>query len=108
MDTSRRDFTKLLGAAVAAPFLPAPGNRSAAGFGLSLLERAELDVQQAGEVSAEVAKMMLDVQGMHSIYDDPEQFEELRMALTRALRDHITLRNFHVPDDVEPVLTFEA
>ena len=107
MDTSRRDFTKLLGAAVAAPLMPALGNGGRVP-GLSLLGRAELEVQEAGEVSAETAKTMLEVQGMHSIYDDPEQFEELRMALTRALRDHMTLRAFHVPDEVEPALTFEA
>ena len=102
MDTSRRDFTKMLGAAVAAPLMP----RAAAG--LSLIELAEQDVQQTGEVSTEVAKALLDTQGLHSIYDDPEQFEELRMALGRAIRDHKILRDFPVPDDVEPVLTFEA
>src|ERR1043166_2165351 len=107
MDTSRRDFAKLLGASMVAPFMPAPG-QGARVPGLSLLGRAELEVQEAGEVSAETARTMLEVQGMHSIYDDPEQFEELRMALTRALRDHMTLRAFHVPDEVEPILTFEA
>ena len=108
MDTSRRDFTKLLGATMAAPFMPALRKGEAAARGLSLLERAELEVQQTGEVSAETTRTMLEVQGMHSIYDDPEQFEELRMAVTRALRDHMTLRAFAVPDDVEPILTFEA
>jgi hypothetical protein len=108
MATARREVTKLLGASMVAPLMPALGTGTARVPGLSLLGQAELEVQQVGEVSAETAKTMLEVQGMHSLYDDPEQFEELRMALTRALRDHTTLRAFHVPDDVEPVLTFEA
>ena len=101
MGTSRRDFTKqLLGASVVAA-APAAG-------GLSLLERAELEVQQTGEVSAEVTRALLDVQGSRSIFEDPEQFEYLRQALGRAVRDHRILRDFPVPDDVEPLLTFEA
>src|SRR5688572_23594009 len=101
MNSSRRDFTKLLGVAAAAP-LAIPG------AGLSLLERAELEELQTGEVSAEVTRALLDVQGSRSIFEDPAQFEELRAALARAIRDHRILREFQVPDDVEPVLTFEA
>ena len=100
MDTSRRDFTKqMFGMSVVA---------AAPAGGLSLLERAELEVQQTGEVSAEVTRALLDVQGSRSIYEDPKQFELLREALARAIRDHRTLRDFPVPDDVEPLLTFEA
>ena|SRR5687768_12571192 len=102
MSSTRRDFTKqMLGAAVVAPLAVPTG-------GLSLLERAELEVQQTGEVSAEVTRALLDVQGSRSIYEDPEQFELLRQALARAIRDHKILRDFPVPDDVEPLLTFEA
>jgi hypothetical protein len=102
MNSSRRDFTKLLGAAAVATPLSIPGG------GLSLLERAEVDLQQTGEVSAEVTRALLDVQGSRSIFEDPAQFEELRAALGRAIRDHKILREFPVPDDVEPLLTFEA
>jgi hypothetical protein len=101
MTATRRDFTKLLGAAAVAPLaIPTAG--------LSLLERAELDVEQTGEVSAEVTRALLDVQGSRSIFEDPQQFELLREALARAIRDHKILRDFPVPDDVEPLLTFEA
>ena len=83
MDTSRRDFTKLLGAAMAAPLMPALGKGRVPG--LSLLGRAELEVQEAGEVSAETAKTMLEVQGMHSIYDDPEQWRTPAALLERVI-----------------------
>ena len=103
METTRRDFAKqLLGAAAVAPLAAAPM------AGLSLLERAELEYQQTGEVSAEVTRALLDVQGSRSIFEDPQQFELLREALGRAIRDHRILRDFPVPDDVEPLLTFEA
>ena len=101
MTATRRDFTKLLGAAAVAP-LAIPN------AGLSLLERAELELEQTGEVSAEVTRALLDVQGSRSIFEDPQQFELLREALARAIRDHKILRDFPVPDDVEPLLTFEA
>lgn len=101
MNSTRREFTKLFGAAAAAPLaLPATG--------LSLLEIADLEEQQTGEVSAEVTRALLDVQGSRSIFEDPEQFEHLRAALARAIRDHRILRDFPVPDEVEPVLSFEA
>jgi hypothetical protein len=102
MSSTRRDFTKqLLGAAAVAPLAVPTG-------GLSLLERAELEVEQTGEVSAEVTRALLDVQGSRSIFEDPQQFELLREALARAIRDHKILRDFPVPDDVEPLLNFEA
>lgn len=102
MNSTRRDFTKLLGAAAVATPLSGPIG------GLSLLERAELEVQETGQVSPEVTRALLDVQGSRSIFEDPAQFEELRAALARAVRDHKILRDFPVPDDVEPLLTFEA
>ena len=103
MTTSRRDFTKLLGASLAIP-------AAAPVAGLSMWERAELEVQQVGEVSAEVARIILDNQGLRGVYDDPEEFEELRASLARKIRDHKVVREFaaQVPDEIEPVLTFEA
>ena len=102
METSRRDFTKqLLGASLVAP-LASPG------IGLSLWERAELEVEQSGEVSPEVTRALLDNQGSRSVFDDPAEFEQLRAALARKVRDHRILRSFEVPNDVEPILNFEA
>lgn len=106
MNRSRREFTKLMGAAALAPL--APPLRSAAAPALSIWEQAEMDVQQTGTVSKEVALMLLDNQGSRSVYDDPKEMDELRAALARKVRDHKVIRSFPLGPEVEPILTFEA
>ncbi|MBI4521372.1 MAG: hypothetical protein HY701_11080 [Gemmatimonadetes bacterium] len=101
MNTNRREFTKLLGASAVAP-LAAPA------AGLTLWERAELEVQQTGEVSPELTRALLDAQGSRGIFEEPEHFEVLRAALARKIRDHRILRSFPLPADIEPLLNFEA
>jgi len=76
--------------------------------GLSVWERAELEVEQTQEVSAETARAILDLQGVRGIFDQPEHFEALRAALGRKIRDHRILRAFELPQDIEPILNFEA
>jgi hypothetical protein len=91
MKTSRRDFGALVGAAAAFP--------------LAWTE-AEAQVRQTGEVSADIVRMLLDLQGSRGIYEHPERFEELRAAVARMIRNRQTLRSFAVPEDVPPAHIF--
>src|SRR5439155_24741950 len=61
MKTSRRKFAQLVGASLVAPVI-------APTAGLSYIERAELEVEQTGEVSAELTLALLDAQGARSIF----------------------------------------
>lgn len=99
MKTSRRKFAGLLGGAIVAPAaMPA--------LGVPLIERAELEVEQTGEVSAELTLALLDAQGARGIFAEPEHFEELRKSLARKIRDHKIIRDFPVSADIEPILAF--
>lgn len=95
MKTSRREFAQLIGAAVVAPVT-----------GLSYIERAELEVEQTGEISPDLTRALLDAQGARGIFEDPEHFEELRRSLARKIRDHKIIRDYPVPADIEPILAF--
>jgi hypothetical protein len=102
MSTTRREFTKLVGAsAVAATASATPV------AAMSIWERAELEVQQTGVVSPEVARTLLDLHGPRGIFDQPEPFEELRASLARKIRDHAVIRKFEIPQDLEPLLSFQ-
>jgi len=101
MSTTRRDFTKLMGAALVAPI-------AGSGAGFSLWERAEAEVQEAGLPSPETTRTLLDNQGVRGVFEDEAEFEELRRALARKIRDHRIVREFPVPADIEPILNFEA
>lgn len=99
MKTSRRKFAALLGASLAVPAVsPA--------LGLSLWERAEAEVEQTGEVSAELTLALLDAQGARGIFAEPEHFEVLRASLARKIRDHKIIRSFALDPDIEPILSF--
>ena len=103
MSTTRREFTKLMGAsAVAATASATPA------AALSIWDRAELEVEQTGEVSAATVKTLLDLHGPHGIFDQPEPFEELRASLSRKVRDHAVIRKLasEIPPDLEPLLSF--
>lgn len=92
MKQTRREFATLLGAAVAFP---------------RLWERAEEELEQTGEVSADTTMALLDAQGERGIFADPKHLEELRAALGRKLRDHKIIRAFKVPEDVQPLVYFK-
>ena len=100
MKTSRRQFAGMVGAAIAAP-------AAAAAAELSIWERAEAELQQTGEVSADVVRTLLDMQGPRGIYDDPKEFDSLRSALARAIPEHKSIRDFTVSMDIEPLLNFK-
>lgn len=93
MEPTRREFATMLGGTVLLPG--------------SLWERALAEIEQNGEVSADLVLTLLDVQGVRGIYEDPAHLEDLRAGLTRKLRDHQIVRNFPIPDDIEPLLGFE-
>ena len=101
MKTSRREFAKLLSVSVATPAV-------APAAGLSLWERAETELAQTGDISAELTHILLDAQGPHGIYDDPKQFESLRAAVARAIPEHKAIRDFEagLNQDIEPLLFF--
>lgn len=99
MKTSRRQFAQILGASVAAPLVSSAGTAG-------IWERAEMELQQTGEVSAEVVRMLLDLQGPRGIYEDEKEFESLREAVARAIPEHQSIRRFEIPMDTEPLLSF--
>jgi len=88
---SRRKFGMILGAAVLTPII---------------LEKALAEVEDTGQISTEMIHALLDAQGKRGIYKDPDRLEELRSALTNKIREHILIREFPVPDDVEPITGF--
>jgi len=100
MKTSRRKFAQILGASITAPMV---STTASAG----LWERAEMELEQTGEVSAEVVRTLLDLQGPRGIYEDPKEFESLRAAVTRAIPEHQAIRKFEIPMDTEPLLSFK-
>lgn len=93
---TRREFGKIVGTAVAAPALRAA----------DVLQAAQTQAQ-TGTVSADIALMLLDLQGERGVYADPKNLDELRTSLTRKLREHKTLRSFAMTEDVQPLLQFK-
>ena len=71
-----------------------------------ILQTAQAQAQ-TGTVSAEIALMLLDLQGERGVYADPKNLDELRTSLTRKLREHKTLRAFPMSEDVQPLLQFK-
>jgi hypothetical protein len=100
MKTSRRQFAGMVGAVIAAP-------AAAVATELSIWERAEAELQETGEISPEVVRTLLDMQGPRGIYDDPKEFESLRSALARAIPEHKSIRQLSVSMDIEPLLNFK-
>ncbi len=92
MKATRRQFAASIGAAAA---------------GGGLWTRAEQELEASGEVSRETVLALLDAQGGRGIYEDPDRLEELRVALTKKLREHQVLRDFPVSMDAQPLLGFE-
>ncbi len=91
MSQTRRQFCAMVGGAASVPLL---------------WERAEAEVEQTGEVATDAVRMLLDLHGSRGIYDDPEWFEELRAAVARIIRSTRRLREFPIPEDVQPALVF--
>jgi hypothetical protein len=69
-------------------------------------EHAMVEVKETGAVSDELMIALLDAQGERGIYENPERLEELRTALTNKIKEHILIREFPVPDDIEPITGF--
>jgi hypothetical protein len=97
---TRREFSAIVGTAVGAA-VAAPALRAA-----DVLQAAQAQAQ-TGTVSADIALMLLDLQGERGVYADPKNLDELRTSLTRKLREHKTLRSFAMTEDVQPLLQFK-
>ena len=67
-------------------------------------ESAHAEQSETGQVSADTVRALLDAQGPRGMYDDPEQFELLRRAVTNLIRVQRTLREYPIPDDQEPAI----
>ena len=71
-----------------------------------LWNQALAQVKETGAVSDELIYALLDAQGERGIYENPDRFEELRTALSNKIKEHILIREFPVPDDIEPITGF--
>jgi len=92
MTLDRRRFTRLAGA-------------SAATMAVAW-QQACAQVADSGEVSAETVRTLLDAQGPRGIYEQPEEFERLRRAITNTIRIQDELRSFPLDDDEQPLTIF--
>ena len=91
-EVSRRKFGMILGGAILTPMI---------------WEHAMAEVKETSAVPDELMIALLDAQGERGIYENPERFEELRTALTNKIQEHILIRDFPVPDDIEPITGFQ-
>jgi hypothetical protein len=92
MTIDRRQFTKLAGTGTAAVALA--------------WQQACVQVDETGEVSAETVRVLLDAQGRPGMYDEAEEFERLRRAVTNSVRISEELRRFDLDDDEQPLTVF--
>jgi hypothetical protein len=69
-------------------------------------QQACAQVADSGEVSAETVRTLLDAQGPRGIYEQPEEFERLRRAITNTIRIQDELRSFPLDDDEQPLTIF--
>ena len=92
MTLDRRRFTKFAGAGAAAMAVA--------------WQHACTQVEDSGEVSAETVRTLLDAQGPRGIYEQPEEFERLRRAITNTIRVQDELRSFPLDDDEQPLTIF--
>ena len=92
MNLDRRGFTKFVGAGAAAMAVA--------------WQQACTQVADSGEVSAETVRTLLDAQGPRGIYEQREEFERLRRAITNTIRIQDELRSFPLDDDEQPLTIF--
>lgn len=92
MTIDRRQFTKVAGAGAAAMAIA--------------WQQACAQASDTGEVSAETVRTLLDAQGPRGIYDDPEEFERLRRAVSNSARIANELRAFPLDPDEQPLTVF--
>jgi hypothetical protein len=92
MTIDRRQFTKVAGVGAAAVAVA--------------WQQACAQVAETGEVSAETVRTLLDSQGPRGIYDQPEEFERLRRAVSNSIRISEDLRSFPLSSDEQPLTIF--
>ncbi len=64
------------------------------------------EVEETGEVSVTTAQALLDHQGPRGIYEDPEELDRLRRALSGMVGVQRELRDFPLDPDEPPLLIF--
>ncbi|MDE2782633.1 MAG: hypothetical protein OXK77_06730 [Gemmatimonadota bacterium] len=71
-----------------------------------LWQQACTEVADTGEVSAATAQTLLDHQGTRGIYEDAEELDRLRAAITNMIDVQRQLRDFPLDPDEPPLTIF--
>ncbi len=75
--------------------------------GMALLwQQACTEVADTGEVSAATAQTLLDHQGPRGIYEEAEELDRLRAAITNMINVQRQLREFPLDPDEPPLTVF--
>ena len=90
MTVNRRQFTKAAGTATLA----------------IAWQQACTEVGEAGEVTVETVRTLLDAQGSRGIYENPHELERLRAAVRNMIRVQENLRDFPLDPDEQPLVVF--
>ncbi len=69
-------------------------------------QQACSEVSESGEVSTETVEVLLDSQGARGIYQEQQEFERLRRAVSGMIRTQQNLRDFTIDDDEQPSTVF--
>ena len=94
MNIDRKQFTKIAGAGAAAMAVA--------------WQQACVQVANSGEVSTETVRMLLNVQGQGGFYEEPEELERLRRAVTSSVRSSQQLRSYPLDGDEQPLTIFRS
>ena len=92
MNIDRKQFTKIAGAGAAAMAVA--------------LQQACVQVANSGEVATETVRMLLNVQGQGGFYEEPEELERLRRAVTSRVGISQQLRSYPLDGDEQPLTIF--
>ena len=92
MNIDRKQFTKIAGVGTAAIVVA--------------WQQACAQVADSGEVSTETVRTLLNIQGQEGFYEEPEEIERLRRAVTNSVRISSQLRSYPLDDDEQPLTIF--
>ena len=93
-----------------APLPPSSSSVTDLGAGAAAMavawQQACVQVANSGEVSTETVRMLLNVQGQGGFYEEPEELERLRRAVTSSVRISNQLRSYPLDSDEQPLTIF--
>jgi|TARA_B110000263_G_scaffold33067_2_gene25090 hypothetical protein len=69
-------------------------------------QQACSELVESGEISTKTVEVLLDSQGSRGIYQEEEEFERLRRAISNMIRTQASLRDFPIDDDEQPSTVF--